>query len=80
MIDFLSNSIVLFFILIIVLFGMLEKKNVLELFLNGVKEGGKIIIQLFPTLLALMIAVGMLNKSGFLYFVSDFIYLVLRVF
>lgn len=80
MIDFLSNSIVLFFILIIVLFGMLEKKNVLELFLNGVKEGGKIIIQLFPTLLALMVAVGMLNKSGFLYFVSDLIYPFLRVF
>ena len=80
MINFLSNSIVLLFILIIILYGIIEKKNVWGLFLNGVKDGGKVVIQLFPTLLALMVAVGMLNKSGFIYFIADLINPVLKVF
>ncbi len=55
----------------VVLYGLVEKKNVFELFLKGVVDGEKIIIKLFPTLLALLIAVGMLNSSGIIEFISS---------
>ena len=63
-IAFFSNTAILFFILITILFGIAERKNILDLFFKGVVEGEKIVVQLFPTFLALVIAVGMLNKSG----------------
>lgn len=56
---------------IAVIYGLIEKKNVLELFLKGVVDGEKIIIKLFPTLLALLVAVGMLNSSGVIEFISN---------
>ena len=50
---FLSSSTISIFILIAIFCGLIEKKNVFELFLKGVVEGTKIIYELFPTLLAL---------------------------
>ena len=41
MIDFLCNTSILFFILITILYGIIERKNVLELFFKGVIEGKK---------------------------------------
>ena len=43
-ITFFSNTAILFFLLITVLFGIIEKKNILELFFEGVIEGEKIVI------------------------------------
>lgn len=80
MIYYLSNSAILIFILITVLFGIIEKKNILELFFEGVKNGEKIVIELFPTLLALIVAVGMLNNSGFIQFISNLIYPIFSIF
>ena len=77
---FLSNTAILFFLLITVIFAIIERKNVLELFFEGVIEGEKIVIGLFPTLLALIVAVEMLNKSGIIYFFSDLITPILKVF
>lgn len=53
-------------ILIIVLNGFVEKKNVFDLFLKGAEEGLKMVITLFPTLLGIFIAVGLLRNSGIL--------------
>lgn len=79
-ITFFSNTAILFFLLITVLFGIIEKKNILELFFEGVIEGEKIVISLFPTLLALIVAVEMLNKSGIVYFFSNLITPILNFF
>lgn len=79
-IEFLSSTAILFFLLITILFGIIEKKNVFGLFLKGVVEGEKIVIELFPTLLALIVAVGMLNTSGFINFISNLISPILNIF
>ena len=79
-INFFANSVILFFVLITILYGIIEKKNILDLFFKGVVEGEKIIMELFPTLLALIVAVGMLNSSGFIYFLSDLINPILKLF
>ena len=79
-INFFSNTIILFFILITLLLGIMEKKNLLDLFLEGVKEGERLVIDLFPTLLALIVAVGMMNQSGFIHFISYFLRPIFHVF
>ena len=79
-ITFFSNTAILFFLLITILFGIIERKNVIQLFFDGVIEGEKIVIGLFPTLLALIVAVEMLNKSGIIYFFSNLITPILNFF
>jgi spore maturation protein B len=79
-IEYFSSTAIIFFILIVVLFGLVEKKNVFELFLKGVVEGEKIVIELFPTLLALLVAVGMLNACGVISKIAVFISPILNFF
>lgn len=79
-IEYVSKTSIIIFILIVVLFGIKEKKNIFNLFLQGVIEGEKLVIELFPTLLALIVAVGMLNASGIIDVVSDIISPILNFF
>lgn len=79
-IDYFSKTAIIFFILIVILYGIKEKKNIFELFLQGVIEGEKIVIDLFPTLLALIVAVGMLKASGIIDVISNFIKPLLNLF
>ena len=70
-IEFIGNSTILLFILITFLYGIIEHKNILDLFFKGVIEAERIVIDLFPTFLALIVSVGMLNSSGFINFISN---------
>lgn len=79
-IEFFSSTAILFFILITIFFGIIERKNILELFFKGVVDGEKIVIELFPTLLALVVAVGMLNASGFINFFANLINPIFHLF
>ena len=60
-------------ILIIVLTGIIEKKPIFELFLNGAIKGMKITIKIFPTLIGLFFAIGLLNSSGIIDFIITII-------
>jgi spore maturation protein B len=79
-IEYFSSTAIIFFVLIVVLFGLIEKKNIFGLFIEGVVSGEKIVIELFPTLLALFVAVGMLNASGVVEKFSSIIVPVLNFF
>lgn len=68
---FLSNFIVPLMIFYIVGFGLLMKKNVYEDFIKGAEDGFRIVIQIMPTLIGLMVGVGILRASGFLDFVAQ---------
>ena len=48
-INFIGNSSAIVIIGTILIFGILEKKNVFLLFSNGVKQCALIILELFPT-------------------------------
>ena len=69
-IGYLSNLAIPGIIVIILFFGIKEKKQVFDLFLEGAKEGAEIAIKLLPTLVGLFIAVGALQNSGFLNFLT----------
>lgn len=53
-------------ILIITVNGLLEKQNIFDTFIEGAKEGVKIIMGIFPTLIGLFVAIGALRTSGVL--------------
>ena len=59
-----SNFVIFIIILIIIIWGIIEKKPIFDLFLEGAKEGLEITIKLFPTLIGLFFAIGLLRSSG----------------
>lgn len=63
---YLSNYIIPFIILAILTYGLLTKTNVYDSFIIGAKHGMKTVVQILPTLIGLMSAVGVLRASGFL--------------
>lgn len=64
LINYISNIAVPFTIFIIVVYGLIEKNKVFDSFLEGAKEGIKIIYNIFPTLLGLFLAINVLRESG----------------
>ena len=61
----MSDIIIPILIFFIVGYGMVSGVKVYESFLKGAKEGLKIVIDIVPTLIGLLVAVGMLRASGF---------------
>lgn len=57
----------------IVCYGCLMKVNVYDAFVKGAKNGFFTVIKIMPTLVGLMVAVGILRASGFLDFLADII-------
>ena len=64
--NYISNLAMPLIILIVVVYGLKEKKNVFDIFLNGAKEGIDTTIKIFPTLIGLFVAIGALRSSGIL--------------
>ncbi len=66
-----SNIIIPVIIFYIVAYGLAAKSNVYEDFIKGAKDGFHTVIQIMPTLIGLMVAVGVLRASGFLEFLGS---------
>lgn len=61
----LISSIMIPLVIIgIVSYGLLQGVNVYEAFADGAKDGLVVVVKLLPTLIGLMMAVGMLRTSG----------------
>ena len=65
-----SNIIIPVIIFYIVAYGLANRCNVYEDFIKGAKDGFHTVIQIMPTLIGLMVAVGVLRASGFLEFIG----------
>lgn len=68
---FLSTYIIPFVLFIVVGYGLLKKQNVYETFIKGAVDGFHTVIGIMPTLIGLMVAVGILRASGFLDMLSQ---------
>lgn len=73
MINYISAAAIPIIIVVIILYGLKEKKKVFDIFLEGSKEGLEIVIGLFPTLLGIFLAIGLLRSSGILDFIIGLI-------
>lgn len=63
---FISEVSIPLIIFYIILYGLIQKVNVYESFITGAADGLKTVVKILPTLVGLMIAVGILRGSGFL--------------
>jgi spore maturation protein B len=69
----LSDWLIPIIILGIVIYGLLRNINVYEAFIEGAADGLKVVFDILPTLIGLMMAVGMLRSSGALGGISNLI-------
>ena len=68
-----------FIILIVLVYGLKEKVNVFDVFLQGAEEGIKIVVNLFPTLLGLFVAIGLLRASGIIDLIAKIVSPIVQV-
>ncbi len=66
-------SVVAMPIVIFIIIGnaLREKVAVFDLFLKGAKDGLEIVLKIFPTLIGLFVAIGMLRSSGVIDFITS---------
>lgn len=75
---FLSVYIIPFVLLYVIGYGILKKGNVYGDFVRGAADGFQTVIKIMPTLVGLMVAVGILRASGFLEFLARILGAVLE--
>lgn len=67
-------------VLFIIIYGVLKKVDVYDTFIDGVKESFSMIFNLFPTLVAMILAINLFINSGFLDFLLSIINPILNIF
>ena len=67
---FLSDALIPLLLFYIAAFGLSKKLPIYDDFIKGAADGFKTVIGIMPTLIGLMVAVGVLRASGFLDFLS----------
>lgn len=75
---YISNMMVPLVIFGIVAYGIARRVPVYDEFIQGAKKGFRTVIKIMPTLVGLMVAVGVLRASGFLDFLGNWIGKVTR--
>ena len=68
-ISFFSDIAMPLIILLIVIYGLIDRNKVFDIFLDGAKEGIGVVVGIFPTLIGLFVAIGALRSSGILDFI-----------
>lgn len=66
LIQYVSNLIIPILIFYVVGYGLLSKTAIFDAFVKGAEEGFKVVLSVLPTLIGLMIAIGLLRESGLL--------------
>ena len=62
----MNKYIIPIIIMIIIIYGIINKNNIYEDFLEGAKEGFKMILEIAPTIMAMIFAINIFLKSGIL--------------
>lgn len=78
-INYFSSSVMPLILLLIIVYGLIEKNKVFDIFLEGAKEGLNIVLKIFPTLIGLFLAIGLLRSSGILELIINVLSPVLSI-
>lgn len=70
---YLSNFIIPFVVVFILGYAWLKKVSIYDVFVKGAKNGCWVVAGILPTLIGLMMAVGVLRASGALKIFSDWL-------
>lgn len=63
---FFSDALIPLLIFVIIAYGLSTKCSIYDAFIHGALHGLKIVVQILPTLIGLLLAVGILRANGFL--------------
>lgn len=78
----ISNMIIPILVLLVIIYGIFKKVNVYDVFLKGASESFEMILNIFPTFLAMIFGVNIFLKSGiigFLYKVLNPVFNVIKI-
>lgn len=67
---YVSNFMIPMVILYVVGYGLLAKVSIFDAFIKGAKDGISVVVGILPTLIGLMVAIGVLRASGTLEFLG----------
>lgn len=67
---FLSNLMIPIIIFLIIGYGLMSKTHIFDAFVKGAEDGMRVVAGVLPTLIGLLIAIGILRESGCLLAVS----------
>lgn len=70
---YLSNFMIPIVIFYIIGYGLLQHTDIFDAFVKGAEDGFKVVLGVLPTLIGLMMAIGILRASGVLEGISAFI-------
>ncbi len=76
---YLSDGIIPFIFIIIVGYGLLNRINIFDVFVEGAVDGFKTVYKILPTLIGLMAMVGILRISGSLDYLVSLIKPISRI-
>ena len=79
LVEFFSSIAMPLIISLIVLYGIIERKKVFDIFIDGAKEGIDVVFNIFPTLVGLFFAIGALRSSGILDLISNSLMPILNI-
>ena len=69
----LASSVLPFLVVMICLYSLYHKQNAYQSFMDGVKQGLHIFMEIYPSMLSMLFAITLLRESGFL---TDISYLL----
>ena len=61
---YLSNIMIPLLIFCIIGYGLLSKTSIFDAFIRGAADGLRVVVSILPTLIGLLIAIGILRESG----------------
>lgn len=76
----ISDLMVPMVFVFIILYGYSKKVEIYDVFVEGAKDGFKTVLQIMPTLIGLMVAVGILRASGTLDILSRIVAPLTEIF
>lgn len=73
MFEYLTKSIIPIIVVLIIIYGMIKGKKVYEWFVEGAKDGLKVCLNIFPYLLAMIIAVHIFREAKLLNLLNNIV-------
>ena len=64
LIEYISYLMIPLMIVLIIAYASSQKKEVYQTFIDGVKDGTKILLKLFPTMIGIFVAINLFQVSG----------------
>lgn len=74
-----SNILIPLIVVSIIIYGLLKKVDIYSSFIEGVKEGLTISINIFPTIMSMIIAINLITNSGLINLLTNLLSYPLKI-